>query len=379
MDKVVEKWTSEGWVLKNTTPTQKGKYLLRFEREISRQSAIPKANLNPKGCLSILALLFVFSIIQAFSQSLRSPNRTISTSQVPATSVALARTSEARPTIEITSAPPTIEATSTPLPTATSLPSSTPLPSATPRPTNTSRPTDTPLPSNTPTPRSTPYVISSNGTINARSCASTECEVVAQLSPGTAVSVNSVEIGQAVNGNTNWLKITLAGSDAYVHSSLASFVTRQTQLSSEEKATQVPSTQAAPVICNANFRGVGGNYRVSNSYDGGHYQRYSYEPAFETNRHIEYLLEVGTEWGPPPFNLSDLGFSEGTINVNGVTVNYDFEGEPGWYELMGFSFEYAGLKFGGDITIFDDLATSELDSSLTDEMVNFARALMRMC
>lgn len=278
---------------------------------------------------------------------------------------------------------PTLLLSSTPRPTTTPVPTDTVVSSDTPSPTNTPQPTRTSLPTRTFTPVPTLYVISSNGPINARSCPRTDCEVITTLSPGMSVSVVERITGQEVNGDTNWLHIMLIDLDAYVHSSLASPMASQSseaQPIGNAGATQASAGGVSTTICRANFARLGVNYRVSNSYDGGNYQRYSYVPIFETSQHIEYMLEVGREWDNPfPFNLRDLGLASGSINVDGVTVDYDFDGEVGWYESIAFSFEYAGLKFGGDISIYDDLADSSLDSSLTEELMMFVRAIIRIC
>ena len=380
MDKTIEKWTSQGWQLKSRTSLGGKKYLLHFEREKRSRAIIPKINISPKGCLGLLAAFFICSVIVSISESIKR-NQTMRTVAMQPTAVISATTTQARQINESARLSPTVEMTPTSqvVSTETPIPSNTPTASDTPHPTNTTRPTRTPRPSHTATLGSTPYVISSSSSINARSCASTDCEVVAQLSPGTTISVLGNTAGQAVSGNTSWFEIRLDGEIAYVHSSLASLIVDQTQTSSEVRATQIPATQVASTSCSANFRGPGVNYRLSNSYDGGNYQRYSYVPIHEPSQQIEFLLEVGTEWGPPPFNLSALGFSSDATSLNGVTIDYDFEGEAGWYESIAFSFEYAGLKFGGDVTIFDDLASSNLDPSLIEEMTSFVQAIMRMC
>ncbi len=56
---------------------------------------------------------------------------------------------------------------------------------------------------------------------NARSCPQTTCEIVAQLSRGTPITVEGTETGASVSGNRTWLRFTYNGATAYVHSSLA--------------------------------------------------------------------------------------------------------------------------------------------------------------
>lgn len=226
----------------------------------------------------------------------------------------------------------------------------------------------------------TPYIIISNrDTINARSCASTDCEVVTQLPSGSIISVIGITMGEEINGSRDWFGIDFDNNLAYIHSSLVRPVTQVSPTS------QLASTQTATleeqVSCNADFERLGANYRISNSYRGARYQIYSYVPIFETGFPITYSLEVGPEWTNPPFPQRQeyLTYTIHTINVDGVGVDYHFEGDIGIEESLFFSFEYADIKFSGWIQVLDIDAGPHLDSEMLDDMRQFIRAVLRRC
>src|SRR5690606_11450954 len=66
------------------------------------------------------------------------------------------------------------------------------------------------------------YVNSNGGSVNGRSCSSTECSIVTSFAVGSQVDVVGREQGQSVSGSTLWRIVNYNGQSVYVHSSLLS-------------------------------------------------------------------------------------------------------------------------------------------------------------
>jgi hypothetical protein len=66
------------------------------------------------------------------------------------------------------------------------------------------------------------YFVSSDQTINTRSCPRLDCSIVATLEPGVEVSVIETVIGDTAFGSTTWMHAVHNERDIYVHSALLS-------------------------------------------------------------------------------------------------------------------------------------------------------------
>ena len=73
----------------------------------------------------------------------------------------------------------------------------------------------------TETPADAGYVVAGSGTVNARSCADTACEVVTVLRSGQALDVIEEVQGAAWRNDTRWLKVRHQVGEVYVHALLA--------------------------------------------------------------------------------------------------------------------------------------------------------------
>lgn len=66
----------------------------------------------------------------------------------------------------------------------------------------------------------TTYTITSNRTVNARSCPRLNCGVVTTFDSGEEIEVVDVVSGDTVSGSTEWVQIEVEGREAYIHGSL---------------------------------------------------------------------------------------------------------------------------------------------------------------
>jgi hypothetical protein len=195
MDKAVEKWTSEGWTLTNTTASsRKNYYLLSFEYEPKEDEAKSGSSSRGVGCAValgvIVAIALVCNVINSGSLGKESDKSTpvahletqrpIKPTQAPSKSL-----SNQVPTP--TFIKPDITLTPTVIPTRK-------LPTATPQPT-------------------VVLAVAKSGTINARSCASTDCSIV-----GTIASSQKVNV---IGREDNWYLVELDDNKSgYVRSDL---------------------------------------------------------------------------------------------------------------------------------------------------------------
>ena len=70
----------------------------------------------------------------------------------------------------------------------------------------------------------TPRTVYAQGTVNLRACASARCDLVASVDSGTALTVNAMLNGQAVDvGNAIWYRTDWQGREAYVYSNLVTY------------------------------------------------------------------------------------------------------------------------------------------------------------
>ena len=68
------------------------------------------------------------------------------------------------------------------------------------------------------------YEVTSERPVNARALANTRADVVRVLDQGDQIEVTDQAIGESINGVDVWLKVLIDGREAFVHSTLASFV-----------------------------------------------------------------------------------------------------------------------------------------------------------
>ena len=92
------------------------------------------------------------------------------------------------------------------------------------------------------------YVVAGSGTVNARSCAATTCDVVTTFRGGQALDAIDVVAGAAWRGDTRWLKVRHGDGEVYVHALLA----RQVTPGAVPTATSRPATSAGAVTVNPN-------------------------------------------------------------------------------------------------------------------------------
>ncbi len=90
------------------------------------------------------------------------------------------------------------------------------------------------------------YVVASSGRVNARVCPATSCAVVTSFSSGQALDVTGHVAGTAWLGDARWLKVRHAGSEVFVHASLAetsssSVTPHQTDTTATEVVSFAPS------------------------------------------------------------------------------------------------------------------------------------------
>lgn len=123
----------------------------------------------------------------------------------------------------------------TPLPTdtPTAKPSHTPIPTqtasdtqriATVTTTPTKRPNLASQPTRTPTPQ--PHIITASARVHVRSCPELTCEIIGSLAPGVIVYVQREAEGATVYDSSKWYEIVLEDEKGFVHSALASPVTK---------------------------------------------------------------------------------------------------------------------------------------------------------
>lgn len=83
------------------------------------------------------------------------------------------------------------------------------------------------------------YVVTSNQTVNARSCPRLSCGVVTHFASGETFEVTTTVEGDVVSGNNRWLEVQADSEAVYVHSSLASL--------SEGSGTSITDTAVTSV------------------------------------------------------------------------------------------------------------------------------------
>lgn len=140
-----------------------------------------------------------------------------------------------------TTAPsPTLLPSLTPIQKVTAAPRVASTLQATPTPRMTSTPQATSTPRHTPTTAIVTRYISATSNVNVRSCASTNCQIVMVLAPGSAINVLRSENG--------WYEITLAdGQTGYVADFLATASRPVAPRPSAQQPAQADNNAAAPV------------------------------------------------------------------------------------------------------------------------------------
>ncbi len=93
-------------------------------------------------------------------------------------------------------------------------------------------------------PTETVRVVTHSGTVNARACADTACEIVTTFSSGQALDVIEQVEGAAWSDDTRWLKVRHGDAEVFVHASLAGMVTP----TPTPVPTATPSSGSAPTV-----------------------------------------------------------------------------------------------------------------------------------
>lgn len=199
--------------------------------------------------------------------------RTLLPTKTAVPTITLTPTTTLTPSITPTFDPlrPTDTATATPTQTNTATatfthsptwtPTATSIATFTPSLTWTPKPTSTPQPTSTPTRRSqaTGETFTALGNARVRSCSSTACSQIANLTAGNQVQVIGSEDGEAVQGERAWRVVSLPdGTTGYVHSSLLArgvvsiapvVVSGSSSTSSGAANTSVPAPTASQFTC----------------------------------------------------------------------------------------------------------------------------------
>lgn len=92
------------------------------------------------------------------------------------------------------------------------------------------------------------HVVAGSGSVNARACAATTCEVVTTFRGGQALDVLDMVEGAAWRGDTRWLKVRHQDGEVYVHALLV----RQVTPTAVPTATRRPAAGSGAVTVNPN-------------------------------------------------------------------------------------------------------------------------------
>lgn len=92
------------------------------------------------------------------------------------------------------------------------------------------------------------YVVAGSGSVNARACAATSCELVTTFRGGQALDVVEVVEGGAWRGDTRWLQVRHEDDEVYVHALLV----RQVAPGAGPTATSRPGAGSGAVTVNPN-------------------------------------------------------------------------------------------------------------------------------
>lgn len=231
MDKAIEKYTNEGWILADKKKVRnQDKYTLEFHYIMSQEEIAKEDRFKRNRNIILGVLMFLCCGVSYFQGEAAQRQQEADES----TQVAINNTESAHATQTATlwtltptftptlTSTPSLTPTLTLTPTITLTPTQTVTPSITPSPTitNTLRPTNTDRP--TSLPRGNTYYSEGNN-INVRSCPELSCEVVDVLTFAEEIEIiDSSYHGDAVSGDTRWMQAVVNGELAYVHSSLVS-------------------------------------------------------------------------------------------------------------------------------------------------------------
>jgi mannan endo-1,4-beta-mannosidase len=95
------------------------------------------------------------------------------------------------------------------------------------------------------------YEVTSDRPVNARALASTTAEIVGVLDRGEQIEVTSQLAGEVVNGTDIWLGVTVDGQEAFVHSTLLTFVSPLETDSQESGSAVEPAASVQTANPNA--------------------------------------------------------------------------------------------------------------------------------
>ncbi len=351
MDKVVEKWTSEGWTLTNTTASSRNNYyLLSFEYETEEDETRSGTSRRGVGCAValgvIVALAAVCNVINSPSPSKESAQPSV-VAQVATQITVVKPTQEPNKNQSIQSS--TAKAVTTKIPsTSTPIPARK-LPTATPQPT-------------------VVLAVAKSGTINARSCASTDCAIVGTIAAGEKVSV----IGQ----QDKWYLVELDNKKSgYVRSDLLIMTSDSQNIS----ASYTPKPQTSNVVCKPTFMQLGGGFVLKAHHDDPKDLQSTYTYTVSENKTYEASIDFGKNWDVlemlkvKNFDLDRKGF----LTTESTQINYGFETsiDVGFVNLA-YDFEYQGRAFTGDIIRYDYEYTSQVRNTMINILEKFVGAVI---
>jgi uncharacterized protein YgiM (DUF1202 family) len=342
MDKEIEKWTNQGWTYAHSKPLNKNRLLLTFESIAEDEDKKPNAF---GGCIVLLGI--ALGCYLAFNTV-----RSLSPNPTPTQPIAVTRQQIA--------AAPTRKPQSPTIPVSSSTP--------TPKPqfnTPTLKPAS-PIPTNTPSPTPVQVVVNSNQNVNLRQDPNTDASIVDVLEPQTALIV------LRENEDGTWLNVqTDDNKTGWISTSLVA------DAKSENTTVSQPVDTKPETVCIPNFRQIGSFFRLANSFDGTNHSTYSYKVTGLSNSD-DYLvtLTVGKDWEGEVFPMTIFDHYEGQLSIEEVNVDYLYEGELGFFEMIGFSFEYGDLKLSGDVMINADSASSRDRANLQEVLEYFVSQIV---
>lgn len=196
MDKVVEKWTSEGWTLTNTTASsRKNYYLLSFVYETEEGEIRSGSSRRGVGCAVALGVIVALA---AVCNVINSPSPSKQSEKPSSVAQVATQTTVVKPTQELNKNQSIQSSTATAIQ-AKMLPTSTLIATR-------KLPTATPIPTQI-------LAKVKSGNINARKCPSTECGIVTTVSSDDDLSIIGID--------GNWYLVKFDdGSKGYIRTDL---------------------------------------------------------------------------------------------------------------------------------------------------------------
>lgn len=211
--------------------------------------------------------------------------------------------------------------------------------------------------------------IQSDQNVNVRANSSTSASVVTVVSPGEVVTI----LGE--NATSDWFNIrTKKNHEGWI----ASFLIQVDETSIVQAQ---PSSGASWVECTPNMRSLGGGFLLINSYEDEDYAGYSYRVTTRTTfEDYQTFVSMSEEWEGVVFPITATLVEDfqGVETIHGIPVTYGYDGTVGSDEGVFFSFEYGGLKYNGDVSIFGFEASPSVRDLLYSDMQLFI-ARIKQC